>query len=229
MSNDTKDAGGDIAPTRFSLSRWSERKRAIARGEAVAEAPPVPVADAAAPAAGAPAVPEPPLPHVDSLTFDSDFSVFMTGNVDPAVRRAALRTLLHDPRFNVMDGLDVYIDDYSIPDPISPEILAQLRHSIAVLNPVFPADDHAPQLARDGDPASASDERVVAAHDRQVVETNDQRVAKTNDQLVVEANDGHARHVAAAGRTEAAEAGAPASAAVPLASPERHEHEAGTS
>jgi hypothetical protein len=42
----------------------------------------------------------------------------MKAEVDPETRRAALRTLFSDPRFNVMDGLDVYIDDYSKPDPL---------------------------------------------------------------------------------------------------------------
>jgi len=143
MNDDTNDSGNNDMPKRFSLSRWSERKRAVARGEAVAEAPPAPTGDTKAVASvatadAAAAAPEIALPHVDSLTFDSDFTVFMTGKVDESVKRAALRTLLHDPRFNVMDGLDVYIDDYSIPSPMSPDILAQLRHSIDVLNPVFP-------------------------------------------------------------------------------------------
>ena len=39
------------------------------------------------------------------------------------VRRAALKKLFSDPRFNVMDGLDVYIDDYSKTEPIPPEML----------------------------------------------------------------------------------------------------------
>lgn len=145
MNDDTNDSGNNDTPKRFSLSRWSERKRAVARGEAVAEAQHAPIGDtkavaglATAGADAAAAAPEIALPDVDSLTFDSDFTVFMTGKVDESVKRAALRTLLHDPRFNVMDGLDVYIDDYSIPSPMSPDILAQLRHSIDVLNPVFP-------------------------------------------------------------------------------------------
>ena len=154
MSEDIKDAGGNDAPTRFSLSRWSERKRAAARGEAIADSPLVPPASVAPPAtagsATAQASPigvDSPLPAVETLTFDSDFTVFMAGHVDESVKRAALRTLLRDPRFNVMDGLDTYIDDYSIADPISPEILAQLRHSIDVLNPVFPADEPATPVA----------------------------------------------------------------------------------
>ncbi|MEP7061430.1 MAG: DUF3306 domain-containing protein [Betaproteobacteria bacterium] len=176
MNDDSKHPRGDTAATRFSLSRWSERKRAVARGEAIADAPAVPAvsaasAEAAMAAPGAttlPAALDKPLPDVASLTFDSDFSVFMNGNVDASVKRAALRTLLHDPRFNVMDGLDVYIDDYSIPDPISPEVLAQLRHSIAVLNPVFPPDESvvAPPSIDDATPAQPPDVSIAAVENR---------------------------------------------------------------
>jgi len=42
----------------------------------------------------------------------------MRPDVDKDVKRQALKTLFQDPRFNVMDGLDVYIDDYSKPDPL---------------------------------------------------------------------------------------------------------------
>jgi hypothetical protein len=34
------------------------------------------------------------------------------------VKNAALKKLFTDPRYNVMDGMDVYIDDYSKPDPL---------------------------------------------------------------------------------------------------------------
>ena len=44
------------------------------------------------------------------------------------MKREALKKLFQDPRFNVMDRLDVYIDDYSLPDPISPEVVRQLLH-----------------------------------------------------------------------------------------------------
>ena len=92
------------------LSRWSRRKTAAKSEPAPAEeAPPVvqPVPQAATP----PAKVAEPLPPVESLTFDSDFTAFMQPDVDPALRRQALKTLLQDPRFNVMDGLDVYIAD----------------------------------------------------------------------------------------------------------------------
>lgn len=131
------------------LSRWSRRKLAAAR-----EAEPVPAAvEPAAPAAPGgvpaplaadPAVPgdshaaddgAPALPPVEALTFDSDFTAFMKPEVDAGVRQAALRKLLHDPRFNVMDGLDVYIDDYTKPAPLAPELVRQLAHARYLFSP----------------------------------------------------------------------------------------------
>lgn len=124
----------------FFLSRWSRRKALARRGEPVAEprpadGPPVAAMPGAAATAGAaaqpavPAAPE-PLPPVESLTPDSDFSAFMRAEVDPNLRRQALRTLFQDPRFNVMDGLDVYIDDYSRPDPIPAEWMGKLNQMV---------------------------------------------------------------------------------------------------
>jgi uncharacterized protein DUF3306 len=81
------------------------------------------------PAAGAPLPVESPpteLPPIESLTFDSDFTAFLRPEVEPTLQRAALKQLFRDPRFNVMDGLDTYIDDYTKPDPIPPDMLAEL-------------------------------------------------------------------------------------------------------
>lgn len=118
-----------MAEDEFFLSRWSRRKVLARRGEPAPEPAP-PLAPAAAGVA-APAVPAaaepPPLPPVETLTPDSDFSPFMRAEVDPNLRRTALRTLFQDPRFNVMDGLDVYIDDYSKPDPIPAEWMGRLN------------------------------------------------------------------------------------------------------
>ena len=111
---------------RFSLSRWSRRKLATA---IEAPAPPATSAPAAAPApATGVSVPPAPveLPPVESLTFDSDFTAFLQPGVDDKVKRAALKQLFRDPRFNILDGLDTYIDDYTKADPIPPDIVADL-------------------------------------------------------------------------------------------------------
>jgi hypothetical protein len=75
------------------------------------------------------------LPPVDSLTFESDFAAFLKADVEESVKRAALKKLLHDPRFNVMDGLDTYIDDYTKTDPIDPAIVRTLAHARYIFNP----------------------------------------------------------------------------------------------
>jgi hypothetical protein len=116
------------------LSRWSRRK-AQAREGVVLEEPPAPVEPVAEPAptlpvqsvdtAAAPAEPhelaKPPPPTLDDvagLTRESDFSRFIAPDVDGEVKNAALKKLFTDPHYNVMDGLDIYIDDYSKPDPL---------------------------------------------------------------------------------------------------------------
>jgi len=61
--------------------------------------------------------------------FAPDFSAFMKPGVDPTVQQAALKKMFSDPHFNVMDGLDIYIDDYSKPDPIPLEMLKRMVQS----------------------------------------------------------------------------------------------------
>ena len=145
------------------LSRWSQRKHAAKRGEpepAPASPPPAPAAAAAVPAEQEPAAPA-PLPPVASLTPESDFTGFMKPDVDPLLRRDALKTLFADPRFNVMDGLDVYIDDYSKPDPL-PEGWLEKMNQVARLGeyrepePVDPDEEAARQaLASPPQPSDA--------------------------------------------------------------------------
>lgn len=113
------------------LSRWSRRKiearREPAREPAPAAAPPPaqPPAAASDPVA-APAGPA-PLPPVESLTPESDFTPFMGKDVDAGTRSRALKALFADPHFNAMDMMDVYVDDYSKPDPLPPGWLEKLQ------------------------------------------------------------------------------------------------------
>jgi len=103
------------------LRRWSRRKQAA---EAQAKAPAPKTASAE---------PAPKLPSIDSLTFESDFKAFMHAKVEEGVKRAALKKLFADPRFNVIDFMDVYIDDYTKDDPIPAAMLASLQHSRTTL------------------------------------------------------------------------------------------------
>lgn len=62
-----------------------------------------------------------------NLSPDSDFGQFMRQEISEEIRRKAMKTLFADPHFNVMDGLDIYIDDYSISEAIPAEMLASLN------------------------------------------------------------------------------------------------------
>jgi hypothetical protein len=104
-------------------SRWSRRK------EEARQSPP----QAPAKTAVDPRAPAPELPPVDKLTIDSDFRAFFHPKVEEDVRRAALKKLFSDPRFNLMDGLDTYIDDYSKTEPIPPAMMAGLRQAQNIL------------------------------------------------------------------------------------------------
>jgi len=74
-------------------------------------------------------LPPPTLDDVAQLTPSSDFSRFVAPNVDEGVKRAAMKKLFSDPHFNVMDGLDTYIDDYGKPDPIPEAMLRRMAQS----------------------------------------------------------------------------------------------------
>jgi hypothetical protein len=144
------------------LSRWSRRKVQAREGPAPEE-PPAPVSQPvvvpAAPAAkvvaplppqsvdptpAAEAEPKPPPPtlaDVATLTRESDFSRFVAPGVDGEVKNAALKKLFADPHFNVMDGLDTYIDDYSKPDPLPASMLRKMAQAafLGLVDPEPPA------------------------------------------------------------------------------------------
>ena len=69
------------------------------------------------------------LDDVKLLTENSDFKPFMARDVTSDVRNAAMKKLFTDPHYNIMDGLDIYIDDYSKPDPIPEAMLRAMTSS----------------------------------------------------------------------------------------------------
>ena len=147
-------AGGAVAEDdKGFLGRWARRKTDVLQGKP-ADKPmsaPVPAVvnltddadaeralDNAGPQKGVHNSPQsppasqqdlPPALTLDDarlLTKDSDFRPFMTGRADPGVRNAAMKKLFSDPHYNVMDGLDIYIDDYTKSDPIPESMLRQM-------------------------------------------------------------------------------------------------------
>ncbi len=81
--------------------------------------------------------PPPDCPPLDSVSLENDFTPFMRREKVPEwFRRQALRKLFSDPHFNRMDGLDVYIDDYTQFEPIPPEMLSKLSGWRAIEQPL---------------------------------------------------------------------------------------------
>ena len=134
-----------VQPTEgISLSRWSRLKRAAADEQAVRAEPikalvasetgndgqnPSAKIDAAANADYA------ALPPMSAISLAEDFTPFMQAKVPQALKQQALKALFKEPHFNVMDGLDIYIDDYTVFEPISPEVMATLSSWKTIMNP----------------------------------------------------------------------------------------------
>jgi hypothetical protein len=121
--------GGEAAPEALVAPAGS----VIANADAAIVAPTAPAAPAAPQIDPSAARPLPTLEDVAALGADSDFSAFVARGVDQAVRRSALKKLFADPHFNAMDRLDVYIDDYTKPSPVSEAMLASLEHAKSAL------------------------------------------------------------------------------------------------
>jgi hypothetical protein len=172
------------------LSRWSRRKHEASREEAAEPAPgPAPGADAtqqqaaeaaapadaliaaASPQAELPAELPPELPPLDSLDgLRSDYQAFLQATVDEDTRRSALKKLFGDPHFNQMDGLDVYVDDYTQFEPMPAAMRLTLNHAREFLldserlalglgpthGPPLTPPDAAPQAATPAAPGSAA-------------------------------------------------------------------------
>ena len=142
------------------LGRWSQRKQDIRAGKPLAEpemtTKPVVLADKSSDPTSVqtsettaviekPEAPLPTMADVHELTAESDFSPFVAKNVSPEVRNSAMKKLFTDPHYNVMDRLDIYIDDYSKPDPIPESMLRQMV-SAKFLN-LFKAEEEAEAAA----------------------------------------------------------------------------------
>ena len=141
----------DAEETGF-LSRWARRKAQVHKGTMPGEPtaptlppvppavepqgatvvfePPAPLAPPETPAApSAKTDPPPTLADVAELTRESDYTRFVVQGVQPEVKNAALKKLFTDPHFNLMDGLDTYIDDYGKPDPLPEGMLRKMVQS----------------------------------------------------------------------------------------------------
>ena len=123
------------------LSRWSRRKReareAREAGDAAADLPdnaPQTGDDTAAQALEeqAPPLTDADMPAIETLTEESDFSVFMSPGVTDELRNLALRKLFHAPVFNIRDGLDEYDDDFTSFEKLGDIVTADMKHQAEI-------------------------------------------------------------------------------------------------
>lgn len=125
-----------------------------------------------------PSEPRPTLEDVEQLDAKSDYRAFVARDVDPDVRNAAFKKLFHsDPHFNVMDGLDVYIDDYNTPNPLPVAIMKTLvqARALGLIDdelkeqdppPADPVDVSGASTPADANPEGAeTDGGLADAHD----------------------------------------------------------------
>ena len=110
---------------------------------------------------------------VAALHADSDFTPFVARAVAPEVRNAAMKKLFADPHFNVMDGLDTYIDDYSLPDPLPATMLRKMAS--AKFMKLFDDDDE------QADGAAASNAPDAAANGVEMAQAGPLPVAPMQD------------------------------------------------
>jgi hypothetical protein len=75
------------------------------------------------------------------------------------MRNQAMKKLFTNPHYNVMDGLDIYIDDYGKPDPL-PEGWLQLMNQSKTLRLFETIEEEAARLGID---AAAPQKASIAA------------------------------------------------------------------
>ncbi len=96
--------------------------------------------------------PLPELPRPEELSPESDFKPFMDPRVDGETRRAALKKLFADARFNVPDPFEAYSEDFTKGEPIPVEMLRTLNQARKLLF------DEAEKVAQTPEPKPAPDD-----------------------------------------------------------------------
>ncbi len=151
------------------LSRWSQRKLAARRGEAVSDEVPSVTGDASleqnvtAPPDTTVDKTAPELPSVDDLTAESDFTVFLRKGVPDALTRAALRRLwTSDPVLANLDGLNDYDEVYNAVQPAFTLAQTSYRPGKGYVDEVEEGLDESEQLPV-GEGGERTESRDVAA------------------------------------------------------------------
>lgn len=132
------------------LSRWSKRKLEAREQEKQTETlldqpkqlpeqavalQPADVAKADnSPSADVPELPLPTEADLQAVEQGGDIKAFMVDKVSAELKNKAFKALFSRPEFNVMDGLDIYIDDYNKFTPLSQEDIGKMTLSKQLLS-----------------------------------------------------------------------------------------------
>lgn len=132
------------------LSRWSKRKLEVRERERLAENLPQQedaLADAEAvnnqglvevdnapPSPVEVDLPVPTEADLRAVEQGGDIKAFLVDKVSKDLKNKAFKALFSRPEFNVMDGLDIYIDDYNKFTPLSKEDIEKMTFSKQLLS-----------------------------------------------------------------------------------------------
>ena len=121
------------------IRRWSQRKLQTEQADhgAGETAPAAPSTGSAAEVEPSPPAAEPvktdaDMPPVETIDETSSIADFFSPGVSEDLRQAALQRLFRLPKYNVMDGLDDYDDDFRTFQALGDIITSDMRHQLEV-------------------------------------------------------------------------------------------------
>lgn len=148
------------------LSRWSRRKNASTNNAGPGPDDRVPGGPSTGTNSPAGQVNDQPdnsptdkdMPDIETLTFDSDYTDFLSPGVSEQLRKLALKKLFHSEVFNFRDGLDEYDDDFTQFEKLGNIMTADMRHQLDL-----EAQRQAQRMLQQEDPVHDADADDAAA------------------------------------------------------------------
>jgi hypothetical protein len=139
-------SGAEVPGDPGFLSRWSRRKQEVRVGRTPEPEPQAPPDEQRSEEATGPAEPceridprtgkpvseltDEDMPALESLTQDSDYSIFLAPKVSEQLRTVALRKLFHMPCFNKICLCAEYAEDYTSYEPLGEIVTHDMRQAI---------------------------------------------------------------------------------------------------
>jgi len=146
------------------------------------------------------------LPPIETLGDDSDYSAFMSGDVDEKIKQLALRRLFKAPFYNITDGLNDYDEDFTTFEALGDIITSDMkfheerkkaeqlaREQSEQADEIQPPDT----LASDEPDQPYSDEEEIAEEDRTV---SGESEIPDDENTFASANDTDSEHKSASAK-----------------------------